>query len=88
VQVPPDADVWVEGQKMTQKGLVRFFESPPITPGLEYVYHIRAHWKEAGQDIDEVREATVYAGSKVGIDFTRRAREKVPPPVPKPKAGL
>jgi uncharacterized protein (TIGR03000 family) len=87
VQVPPDAEVWVEGQKMTLKGPVRFFESPPVTPGIEYVYHIRAHWKEGGQDIDEVREATVYAGSKVGIDFTRRAREKVPPPVPKPKAG-
>jgi uncharacterized protein (TIGR03000 family) len=73
---------------MTQKGLVRFFESPPVAPGVEYVYHFRAHWKEAGQDIDEVREATVYAGSKVGIDFNKRAREKVPPPVPKPKAGV
>jgi uncharacterized protein (TIGR03000 family) len=83
VQVPPDADVWFEGQKTVQKGPVRFFESPPVTPGIKYVYHIRAHWKEGGQDIDEVREATVYAGSKVGIDFTRRAREKVPPPVPK-----
>ena len=88
VQVPADADVWVEGQQMTQKGPVRFFESPPLTPGMAYVYHIRAHWKEDGHDVDEVRKATVYAGSKVGLDFTRRTREKVPPPVPKPKEGV
>jgi uncharacterized protein (TIGR03000 family) len=88
VQVPADAEVWVEGQKMTQTGPVRFFESPPVTPGIEYVYHIRAHWKEGGQEIDEVRQATVYAGSKVGIDFTKRRREKVPPPPPKPKEGV
>src|SRR5262249_8299730 len=88
VQVPPDAEVWIEGQKMTQKGPFALSASPPVTPGSPYVYHIRAPWKEDGQDIDEVREATVYAGSKVGIDFTRRAREKAPPPVPKPKAGV
>src|SRR5262249_17979435 len=86
VQVPADAEVWVEGQKMIQKGPVRFFESPPVTPGVEYVYHFRAHWKDSGQDVDEVREVSVYAGSKVGVDFTRRTREKVPPP--KPKAGV
>lgn len=86
VQVPADAEVWIEGQKMAQQGPVRFFESPPVTPGVAYVYHIRAHWKELGQDVDEIREATVYAGSKVGIDFTRRTREKAP--LPKPKPGV
>jgi uncharacterized protein (TIGR03000 family) len=86
--VPADAEVWFEGHKTAQKGPVRFFESPPVTPGIEYVYHIRARWKENGQDVDEVREATVYAGSKVGIDFTKRQREKVPPPPPKPKEGV
>ena len=85
VQVPPDAEVWVEGQKMTQQGPVRFFDSPPVTPGRAYVYHIQARWKEDGHDVDEVREVTVYAGSRVGVDFTKRQSEKVPPP--KPKAG-
>jgi uncharacterized protein (TIGR03000 family) len=88
IRVPADAEVWVEGQRMSQKGAVRLFESPPVTPGIEYVYHMRAHWKEQGQDVDEVREATVHAGSKVAIDFTKRTREIAPPPAPKPKAGI
>jgi uncharacterized protein (TIGR03000 family) len=80
VQVPADAEVWLEGEKTAQTGRVRFFESPPVTPGRKYVYHIRARWNEDGQVADEVREATVYAGSRVIADFTRRQSEKVPPP--------
>jgi uncharacterized protein (TIGR03000 family) len=91
IRVPADAEVWIEGQRMSQKGAVRYFESPPVNPGVEYVYHIRAY----GQDVDEVRDATVHPGSKVAIDFTKRARETAPPPKPKapptppqPKAGV
>ena len=88
IRVPADAEVWVEDQRMSQRGAVRYFESPPVTPSVEYVYHVRARWKEQGQDVDEVREATVHAGSKVANDFTRRTREKLPQPTPKPKVGV
>jgi uncharacterized protein (TIGR03000 family) len=83
VQVPADAEVWFEDQRTSQKGPVRFFESPPVAPGRKFVYQIRARWKEDGQVVDQAREAIVYAGSKVGIDFTKTDREKVPPPKPK-----
>lgn len=86
VQVPEDADVWFEGQQTTQKGPVRFFESPPVAPGRNYVYHIRARWKENGQPVEQTRDVTVYAGDKFSIDFTKmQQREKMPAPTPKPE---
>jgi uncharacterized protein (TIGR03000 family) len=80
VQVPADAEVWLEGQKTAQTGRVRFFESPPVAPGRKYVYHIRARWNDGGHIADEVREATVSAGAYVIADFTQRQWEKAPPP--------
>jgi uncharacterized protein (TIGR03000 family) len=84
VLVPPEAEVWFEGQKTTQKGLVRYFESPPVAPGLKYAYHIRARWTRDGREVDETREFTVYAGTKLSVDFTQRDREKIPAPKAKP----
>jgi uncharacterized protein (TIGR03000 family) len=85
VQVPPDAEVWVEGQKTTEKGPVRFFESPPLTPGRKYVYHIKARWTEDGREVEQTREVPVYAGDKFSINFTKG--EKVPPPKPSPNGS-
>ena len=84
VLVPPDAEVWFEGQKTTVTGPVRFFESPPVAPGIKYAYHIRARWTQDGRVVDETREYTVYAGTKLGVDFTQRKSEKIPPPKAKP----
>ena len=80
MQVPADAEVWLEGQKTGQTGKVRFFEYPPVAPGRKYVYHIRARWNDGGQVAYEVREATVSAGAYVITDFTQRQWEKEPPP--------
>jgi len=83
VQVPAVAEVGFEDQKTTQKGPVRFFESPPVAPGRKYVYHIRARWMDNGREVDQTREVNVYAGDKFSIDFTKTQREMVPPPKPK-----
>ena len=71
VQVPPDAEVWFEGEKATQQGAVRFFESPSLTPGRKFVYHIKARWMEDGRPVEQSREVSVFAGDKFSIDFTK-----------------
>jgi uncharacterized protein (TIGR03000 family) len=71
VQVPRDAEVWFEDQLTTQKGPVRFFESPSLTPGRKYVYHIKARWTENGKVIEKSRDYEVYAGDKFSTDFTK-----------------
>ena len=71
-----------KGQKTSQAGPVRFFESPPVAPGREYVYHIRARWNQNGHEVQQVRDVNVYAGDKFSVDFTKM--ERLPLPKPKP----
>src|SRR5262249_29825596 len=43
--MPEDADIWFEGQQMPRKEvMMRQFISPPLTPGVNYVYDIRVNW--------------------------------------------
>jgi uncharacterized protein (TIGR03000 family) len=44
VQVPADAEVWIDGAKTTQMGANRRFASPPLTPGKNYTYEVTATW--------------------------------------------
>jgi len=70
VAVPsPDAEVWFEGVPTQQKGTMREFESPPLTPGQNYTYHVRARWMENGQPRDQTRSIVVQAGQHVNVDF-------------------
>jgi uncharacterized protein (TIGR03000 family) len=72
VRVPsPDAEVWFEGAKTNQRGMDRTFESPELTPGYKYTYHMRARWTDNGQPRDQTREVRVQPGQSVTVDFTR-----------------
>jgi uncharacterized protein (TIGR03000 family) len=76
VRVPFDADVWFEGRKTTQTGVVRDFESPPLSAGEKYLYHVRARWSEQGRMIDQTRTIPVQAGARVRVDFLAPAKDK------------
>jgi len=70
VNVPAaDAEVWFEGAPTQQRGTTRDFESPPLTPGREYTYHIRARWMENGQMKDQTRTIRVQTGQSLNVDF-------------------
>jgi uncharacterized protein (TIGR03000 family) len=72
VDVPEeDAEVWVEGVRMRQQGIVRKFKSPLIVPGKKYTYTIRARWQtEDGKVKDETRTIRVRGGDQPIVDFT------------------
>src|SRR6516162_9024399 len=60
VHVPAGAEIWVEGEKTKQTGSSRLFYSPPIVPGKNYVYEIRAMWTAAdGKVVDRARKVKV-----------------------------
>ena len=67
-----DAALWLEGAKTKQTGTMREFVSPPLTPGEDYVYEVRARWVDsAGEFVNQTRNVTVRAGQQVMIDFTK-----------------
>jgi len=68
--VPANAEVWFGNEKASlQQGPVREFESPPLTPGDEYTYSIRARWMENGRTVERTKNVDVKAGSVVRVDF-------------------
>jgi uncharacterized protein (TIGR03000 family) len=69
VRVPADAEIWFDGARTRQTGKVRQFVSPPVTPGHDYTYEVRARWKEGGKEVTQTRRITVHAGELVSIAF-------------------
>jgi uncharacterized protein (TIGR03000 family) len=85
IYVPADAEVWLEGQKTQQAGEMRTFISPPLQPGEDYQYTIRARWKEAGKDIEQEQKIIVHAGSRKLVRFPAPTAVEMPQlPAPKP----
>ena len=84
VRVPRGAELWFEGVKTTQTGEVAPFRSPPLAADRDYVYDIRAKWRDHAGDITEARQITVHAGSRLTVNF---ATPSEPQTVPAPRAS-
>jgi uncharacterized protein (TIGR03000 family) len=69
LQVPADARVWFGGEETTQKGTLRQFVSPPLAPGRQYTYEVRASWKEGGREVTESRRLNLGAGNRLSASF-------------------
>jgi uncharacterized protein (TIGR03000 family) len=73
VRVPPEAEIWFEGDKTTQTGSARTFVTPDVPPGQLFTYDVRARWTGAdGKVVDLTRAVQFRAGQRLTIDFTRR----------------
>jgi uncharacterized protein (TIGR03000 family) len=72
VRVPvANAEVFVEDQLMRGgQGTTRRFLSPSLSLRRNYVYTVRARWKEGGQEYQQVRSVNMRAGDTVTVDFT------------------
>jgi uncharacterized protein (TIGR03000 family) len=69
VEVPADAEVYLEGVKTKQTGPNRLFVSPQLTPGKQYGYEIRAAWTEDGRKVERLRHLMVSAGQRLTVSF-------------------
>jgi uncharacterized protein (TIGR03000 family) len=76
VRVPGDAEIWFDDTRTIQSGTVREFVSPPVNPGWDYTYEVRARWKEAGNQVSQTRRITVHAGELVSITFPKVVQPK------------
>lgn len=60
--VPEAAGIWLQDRPTQQKSTVRYFLSPPLTPGYRYAYSIRVAWKEDDKWVAQTIEVPVEAG--------------------------
>jgi uncharacterized protein (TIGR03000 family) len=81
VRVPADAQLWFQNTLTRQQGTVREFQSPQLAPGKDYVYDVRARWRENGRDIDQTRHVEVHAGSQLTVDFIAPTTDRQQAPV-------
>jgi uncharacterized protein (TIGR03000 family) len=70
VEVPaPTAQLWLQGQQMMQTGMVRTFDSPPLAPGHNYTYTVRARWLQNGTMNDQTQTVRIRPGQDVNVRF-------------------
>jgi uncharacterized protein (TIGR03000 family) len=68
--LPQDSVIWFEGQQMPRReSQMREFVSPPLTPGVNYVYDIRVNWAEEGHRAEEALKVRVQAGDIICLDL-------------------
>jgi uncharacterized protein (TIGR03000 family) len=69
VRVPPDAEVWVDGNVLPRTGTERKFETPPIEAGRIYHYEVRALWSQDGRSVSDSQRVGVAAGDRKSVSF-------------------
>jgi uncharacterized protein (TIGR03000 family) len=70
VQLPPGAQLSIDGQPTTQTGAVRTFETPgALQPGRSYTYRLVAQWVENGQTVTRERDVSFQAGGQAVVNM-------------------
>ncbi len=74
VRLPADAKLTVDGSATRSTDSLRTFVSPPLQPGKDYRYTLRAEVTRDGKKVERSRDVNVHAGrtSEVNFDFAER----------------
>jgi uncharacterized protein (TIGR03000 family) len=56
--------------------------SPPLTPGKEFTYDLRAQWEENGGMVAQTQKVNVRAGANAEVSFP--VASQAPRPMPGP----
>jgi uncharacterized protein (TIGR03000 family) len=65
----PDARVLVDNTLTDRQGTDRYFVSPPLTPGQQYTYTIRASWMQNGREVTRQKVLTFTPGQQLTVNF-------------------
>ena len=69
VRLPADARLFVDDVPFPHTGPVRTFETPPLNPGENYHYTLRAELVRDGQPVRVSLKANLKAGQTTNVDF-------------------
>lgn len=66
-----NAELWVNEALMKKQGKSRSFISPFLMPGKNFVYELKARFKDKkGRIVERTRSVMIHAGSQEIVDFT------------------
>jgi len=60
--VPAEAAIWFDDTATRLRGALRYFKSPPLTPGRSYGYSVQVAWYEDGEWVAKTVSVPVRAG--------------------------
>ena len=69
VQVPANAEIWLNDYKTKLSGPAREFITPPLAEDLNYHYRVRVRWMENGHEIVQERDVPVAPRTRTSIRF-------------------
>jgi uncharacterized protein (TIGR03000 family) len=69
IEVPPDAQLLVNGKSTPATGPIRYMDSPALTPGVAYQYLIEARWIQDGHPVAQSQMVGVFAGTNIRVTF-------------------
>lgn len=80
IKLPANAELWFDGNKMTQTGPERRFMTPPLELNHVYSYDVQAKWTENGKEVSKSQKLLIRAGQQVAVSFLPTAKiEEVKP---------
>jgi uncharacterized protein (TIGR03000 family) len=80
VRLPAMAELQIDGQKTRSTGPMRRYTSPPLEPGQQYTYELRAKWMQNGREMTRTRTVEVRPGQVVNVDLLSPSAEERPTP--------
>lgn len=76
VSLPADAELWLNGKRMTRTGAEREFITPQLQEGETYAYQVKARWTQDGKPLEETIEVKVRANKTTNVALGTSALAK------------
>jgi uncharacterized protein (TIGR03000 family) len=78
--LPENAEVFIDGKKISQTGTTREIVTPTLSPNTRYTYKVSVRYTDAqGKAVNDTRDIHFQANDWFSIDFTRPAPPMAPP---------
>jgi len=70
VALPSDAKLYFDGTPTRQTGTTRTFYTPPLAPGANYTYDLKAEVDRDGELLSQTQRVSVRPGQTTRVDFS------------------
>lgn len=71
LNVPLDAVLFIDGQRIVSSGTTRRFVTPPLAPSRRYFYDVKVTWIDGSRARESSRHVSFQAGERVALNYSR-----------------